>query len=68
MLYLGYWHNGECLVHNGRALQYHAHNRILPEIKRRNAGINQTNGGEKMRKTKYIERELNKLPLTILTW
>lgn len=26
----GYWHNGEYLVHSGRARQFHDHNKILP--------------------------------------
>ena len=27
----GYLNNEECLVHNGRALQFHDHNKILPK-------------------------------------
>lgn len=26
----GYFHNEECLVHNGKALRFHDHNMILP--------------------------------------
>ena len=38
LLNLGYFHNGEYLVHNEKALQYHDHNMILP-----------THGAEKVR-------------------
>jgi len=44
----GYFHNEECLVHNGKAFQYHDHNMILPVRTRENVSKEQSDNHTKV--------------------